>query len=214
MRTAPVLAAIAWCLASCTSPPPETRQPARKAEAAKPKLAPSTKGVPDAYKVRLDTTKGPVLIEVHREWAPRGADRFWELVKDGFYTDAAFFRMVPNYVAQFGLAANPAMTKKWAEYIDDDPVLRTNRVGAVSFANAGPNTRNTQVFINLRSNQNLDSEYFAPFGQVIEGMENVEKLYKGYANSPNQEQITNRGNAYLKANFPNLDYIRKATVLP
>ncbi len=211
MRKALVLAA-ALGLTGCSSPPPETKAPAKKAEPAK--LAPSAKGVPDEYKVRLETTKGPVTIEVHREWAPRGADRFWELVKDNYYTEAAFFRIVPNYVVQFGLAANPAMTKKWAEYIDDDPVIRTNRVGAVSFANSGPNTRNTQVFINLRSNQNLDSEFFAPFGQVTEGMENVEKLYKGYANAPNQEQITNRGNAYLKATFPNLDFIRKAAILP
>lgn len=211
MKRVILLSAVAL-MVGCSSAPPAPKQEAAKPEPAKPKLPPNPKGVPDVYKVRLETTKGPIVIEVHRDWAPRGADRFWELVNDKYYNDAAFFRMVPNYVAQFGLAANPAMTKKWAEYIDDDPVKRTNKVGAVAFANSGPNTRNTQVFINLRSNQNLDNENFAPFGQVVEGMENVEKLYKGYGNNPNQERITAAGNAYLKAGFPNLDYIRRAVV--
>lgn len=214
MRSA---AAALLCLAliSCTtSPPTAPPEEVKKAAPAKPKLEPSAKGVPDVYKVRFETTKGPIVIEVHREWAPRGADRFYELVKDGFYNDAAFFRMVPNFVAQFGLAANPAMTKKWDINIDDDPVMRTNKTGSVSFATSGPNSRTSQVFINLRSNQSLDEQGFAPFGEVVEGMENVDKLHKGYANAPNQEQITRRGNAYLKSTFPNLDYIRKAVILP
>jgi cyclophilin family peptidyl-prolyl cis-trans isomerase len=209
--------AIAACLltlAACSTGPAAKNEAPKKAEPAKPKLAPSTKGVPDVYKVRLDTTKGPVVIEVHREWAPLGAERFHELVKDGFYTQAAFFRVVKNYVAQFGLAANPAMTKKWDVPIDDDPVMRTNKLGAVSFATSGPNSRTSQVFINLRSNQTLDEDGFAPFGQVIEGMEAVERIYQAYGNQPNQEIIMKRGNAYLKENFPNLDYIRKAAILP
>ncbi|MDX1982200.1 MAG: peptidylprolyl isomerase [Bryobacteraceae bacterium] len=202
------------CLAACSTEPAAKKEEPKKVEVARPKLEPSPKGVPDVYKVRLDTTRGPVLIEVHREWAPLGADRFYELVKDGFYTQAAFFRVVPNFVAQFGIAASPAMSKKWDVPFDDDPVMRTNKTGAVSFATSGPNSRTSQVFINLRSNQSLDEDGFAPFGQVVEGMEAVERIYKGYGNQPNQEIIMKRGNAYLKEAFPNLDYIRKAAIVP
>lgn len=209
-----LLAATACVITSCSTQPEAKQPPAAKTEPVQPALPPNPLGVPGVYKVRLDTSKGPVVIEVHREWAPRGADRFWELVKEGFYTEARFFRIVKNYVAQFGLAANPAMTKKWEEkLLDDDPVVRTNRVGAVSFASQGPNTRTTQVFINLRSNMTLDDR-FAPFGQVVEGMENIEKLYSKHGEAPNQEQIRKRGNAYLKQNFPALDYIRKAEIMP
>ena len=120
--------------------------------------------------------------------------------------------MVPNFVVQFGLAANPAKTKKWDKELDDDPVKQTNRAGSLAFAKKGRNTRTTQVFINLRSNQSLDSQGFAPFGQIVEGMEVIEKLHSGYGEAPDQEAITKRGNAYLASAFPKLDFIRRASV--
>lgn len=188
-----------------------------KKSAEAPKPAPS-KAAPEAaaagtYKIRFTTTKGPFVVEVHRDWAPIGAKRFEDLVKDRYYDGAAFFRVVPNFVIQFGIAANPAATKKWDKRIDDDPVRQTNRRGSLAFATMGPNTRTAQVFINLRSNQILDDQGFAPFAVVIEGMEVVEKLYSGYGERPDQEQITRFGNAYLKKNFPNLDYIKTAEIL-
>jgi peptidyl-prolyl cis-trans isomerase A (cyclophilin A) len=195
-------------LASCSSAP----EPKKEAESAKPSVPPSKVGAPDVFKVKFDTSKGPFVVEVHREWAPKGADRFYELVNDNFFSQARFFRVVPNFVIQFGLAADPKLSKKWDVPIDDDPVLRTNRAGAVVFATAGRNTRTSQIFINLRSNMMLDNQGFAPFGQVVEGMEVVEKLYSGYGEQPDQEQITRRGNAYLTDQFPRLDYIRTASI--
>jgi len=152
-------------------------------------------------------------VEVHRDWAPIGAARFEELVKSGYYNDARFFRVIPNFVAQFGIAAKPAVTKKWDKPLKDDPVLQTNRTGSLAFATMGKNTRTTQVFINLRSNQALDKDGFAPFGQVVEGMDVVQRLYGGYGEAPDQEKITKQGNAYIMSRFPKLDYIQRATIL-
>lgn len=166
-----------------------------------------------AYRVRFDTTAGPVVMEVHPDWAPLGAQRFRELVESGFYNGARFFRVVPNFVVQFGIAGDPKLTKKWDVKIKDDEVRQTNGLGTVAFATAGPETRTTQVFINVRSNQTLDDKGFAPFAKVVDGMENVLKIYSGYGEQPDQEQIEKRGNAYLQAQFPKLDYIRKATVV-
>lgn len=202
-------------LAACSSSPEPKKEPTPPpAEPATPKavVPPSKVGAPDVFKVKMETSKGPVLIEVHREWAPLGADRFYELVKDGFFTEARFFRIVPNFIVQFGLAADPKMSKKWDKTIPDDPVSRTNRAGSVTFATAGPNTRNSQIFINLASNQALDNQGFAPFGQVIEGMEAIQKLNADYGEMPDQQMITMRGNAYLKDKFPKLDYIKTAVV--
>ena len=206
-------------LAACSSSPtPEPKKEAAptptpaEPEAPKASVPPSKVGAPDLFKVKMDTSKGPVIIEVHREWAPIGADRFYELVKDGFFTEARFFRIVPNFVVQFGIAGDPKMTKKWDEKISDDPVTRTNRAGSVTFATAGPNTRTAQIFINLASNQSLDNQGFAPFGQVIEGMEAIQGLNKEYGEMPDQQLITMRGNAYLKEKFPKLDFIKTATV--
>ena len=167
----------------------------------------------NVFKVRFETTKGPIVVEVHRDWAPIGAQRFEELVKSGFFSNAGFFRIVPNFVVQFGLAANPAENKKWEKAIKDDPVRQTNRTGSIVFATAGPNTRTTQLFINLRSNQSLDSQGFAPFGMVVEGMTVVQSLYDGYGERPDQGEITNKGNAYLKARFPKMDFITSATIM-
>lgn len=198
-------------LASCST---QTEPKKEEAPAAPKKAAvPNPNGTPDVYKVKFVTSKGPFVVEVHRDWAPRAADRFYELVKDKYYNDARFFRVVENFVAQFGLAATPAMTKKWDKSIDDDPVLHTNGRGTLTFATPGRNSRTAQVFINLRSNQTLDDQGFAAFGQVVEGMETVEKFYGKYGELPEQSEITQRGNAYLKSKFPLLDYIRTATIL-
>jgi peptidyl-prolyl cis-trans isomerase A (cyclophilin A) len=199
---------------SRTTPPEKKAEEASPPPAAAPAKEPVTESkIPDVYKVQFTTSKGPVIIEVNRDWAPIGAARFHELVTSGYYDGARFFRVVPNFVVQFGLAADPKVTKKWDRALDDDPVKRTNAAGTLAFATAGPNTRTTQVFINLRSNQSLDSQGFAPFGRVIQGMDVVEKLYSGYGQRPDQDAITNQGNAYLTKNFPNLDYIRTAKVL-
>jgi peptidyl-prolyl cis-trans isomerase A (cyclophilin A) len=202
-------------LAGCSSQP-EQKKAAESAPAPEPEkkaAAPNPLGTPEVFKVRFETSKGPFVLEVHRDWAPKGVDRFYELIKAGYYNDARFFRVVPNFVAQFGIAANPAVTKKWDKNIDDDPVTHGNGYGTVTFATAGRNTRTTQLFINLRSNQSLDADGFAAFGRVVEGMDIVEKLYSGYGEQPDQDQITRRGNAYLTANFPKLDYIKTATIL-
>ncbi|MBI1897190.1 MAG: peptidylprolyl isomerase [Acidobacteria bacterium] len=169
--------------------------------------------MPATFKVRFETSKGPFLVEVHRDWAPIGASRFHDLIQDRYYDGARFFRVVPNFVVQFGIAAAPAMTKKWDKPIKDDAVAQTNRTGSLAFATMGPETRTTQVFINLRSNQTLDNQGFAPFGQVVEGMKVVESLYGGYGNAPDQGEITRRGNAYLNEQFPRLDFIRTARII-
>jgi peptidyl-prolyl cis-trans isomerase A (cyclophilin A) len=209
-QSRPAVVCLCFLLAACSTQPEPKKDaaaPASKAPAANPS------NVPDVYKVKVVTSKGPFVIEVHREWAPRGADRFYELIQDHYYHDARFFRVIPNFVAQFGLAANPAMTKKWDKSIDDDVVAHTNGVGTVTFATAGRNSRTTQIFINLRSNQTLDDKGFAAFGKVIEGMDVVEKLYSKYGDAPDQDDINRRGNSYLKSRFPLLDYIKTATIL-
>ncbi len=166
------------------------------------------------FEVRFQTTKGEVVIQVHHAWAPRGADRFRELVKEGFYDGARFFRVVPGFVVQFGLNGDPKVNAKWRKRtIPDDPVLVTNRKGTVTFATAGPNTRTTQVFINLANNSRLDDMGFAPFGEVVKGMDVVEKINAEYGEKPQQPRIETEGNAYLEKEFPRLDYIKKAEIL-
>ena len=226
------LAALALVLGGCSSdkpaepkaenkpaaepPPPAPKEPpppaAKEPEPAKP-AAKAPDKMPAVYKVKLETSKGDVLIECTAEWAPIGAEQFFNLVKSGYYDGARFFRVVPNFVVQFGLAADPRVTAKWDKPIKDDPVKHTNGLGYLTFATAGPNTRTTQLFINLRSNQMLDSQGFAPFGKVVEGMEVVQQIYPGYGERPEQDQITRAGNAYLEANFPKMDYIKKATIM-
>jgi cyclophilin family peptidyl-prolyl cis-trans isomerase len=207
-------------LAACSSPPPATEKESKPAAAAEPPKKEEPAGTPEAakadpniYRVRFDTSKGPLVLEVHRDWAPLGAERFRQLVEDKFFDQARFFRYVPNFVIQFGLAASPAKTKKWDKPIKDDPVARTNGVGTLAFATAGPNTRTSQIFINLRSNQTLDDQGFAPFARIVEGIDVIGKIYAEYGEEPDQERITNQGNAYLNAKFPKLDYIIKATII-
>ena len=170
---------------------------------------------PAVYKATFTTTAGDFVIEVHREWAPLGADRFYNLVRNGFFTNAAFFRVVPGFVVQFGLNANPAVNKVWDHAtIQDDPVIQSNKRASLVFATAGPNTRTTQLFINFADNARLDGMGFAPFGTVVDGMDVVDKIYSGYREAPRQELITDQGDAYLKANFPKIDKIKLARIVP
>lgn len=172
---------------------------------------------PAVYKVKLDTSAGPVEIEVHRDWAPLGADRFYNLVKNGFYDGVRFFRVISGFMAQGGMHGDPAIQKIWGRNnFPDDPVKQSNKRGFVTFAKTGaPNSRSTQIFINYADNSNLDSQGFAPFGQVVSGMEAVDKFYSyGRQNVPDQGQITAEGNAYLQKEYPKLDYIKKATIEP
>jgi peptidyl-prolyl cis-trans isomerase A (cyclophilin A) len=170
---------------------------------------------PELYKAQFTTTRGDFVVEVHRDWAPLGADRFYNLVKNGYFTNAAFFRVVPNFIVQFGLNANPAVNKVWMNAnIKDDPVMGSNKRGTLVFATAGPNTRTTQLFINFGDNAGLDRQGFAPFGTVTDGMDVVDKIYPGYGERPDQQRITEEGKAYLDKNFPMLDSIKAARILP
>jgi peptidyl-prolyl cis-trans isomerase A (cyclophilin A) len=170
---------------------------------------------PAVYKVRFITTAGDFVVEVHRDAAPLGADRFYNLVRYGYFTNAAFFRVVPGFVVQFGLNADPKVTKVWKEAtIQDDPVKGSNKRGSLVFATAGPNTRTTQLFINFADNPRLDGMGFAPFGNVIEGMDVVDKIFPAYGETPRQDLITEQGDAYLKANFRDMDKIKLAKIIP
>jgi peptidyl-prolyl cis-trans isomerase A (cyclophilin A) len=178
-----------------------------------------TEKAPDMYRAKFDTTKGVFVIEVHRDWAPLGADRFYNLVKNGFYDDVRFFRVLDNFMAQFGINGDPAVMAAWrSANLRDDPAKESNKRGYVTFATGGPNTRTTQVFINFKDNTGLDSQGFTPFGQVVEGMDVVDKLYSGYGEGaprgqgPDQGRAQMEGNAYLAKSFPKLDYIKKATI--
>lgn len=216
-----LLAAACLLFTGCSSSQKEAEKereaPPAAAEPQAPAAAPAEEKKPAAetntFKVKFETSKGNFVVEVHPDWAPLGAARFKDLVQDRYFDGARFFRVLPGFVVQFGLAADPAKTKKWDKPIKDDPVLRTNRIGSIVFATAGPETRTTQLFINLASNQRLDDQGFAPFGQVTEGMEVVQKIYPGYGERPDQGDITSRGNAYLSKEFPNLDYIRRARIM-
>ena len=173
-----------------------------------------TAKAPDSYDVKFETTKGEFIVHVTRSWAPLGADRFYNLVKHGFFTDAAFFRVVPGFIIQFGLSANPAVNKVWQNAnIKDDAVTQSNKPGYLVFATAGPNTRTTQLFINFGNNTFLDSQGFAPFGQVTSGMDVVKNLYSGYGERPDQGAITAQGKAYFDKNFPNIDSVKSATIV-
>jgi peptidyl-prolyl cis-trans isomerase A (cyclophilin A) len=180
-----------------------------------------TAQAPADYKVKFDTSKGPFVVEVHRDWAPLGADRFYNLVKNGFFTNARFFRVISGFMVQFGINADPKVSAVWRDAnINDDPVKQSNTRGMITFATRGPNTRTTQLFINYADNNRLDSMGFAPFGQVVSGMNVVDALYNGYGEGaprgagPEQGRIQSEGNAYLTKEFPKLDYIKTATIVP
>jgi peptidyl-prolyl cis-trans isomerase A (cyclophilin A) len=173
-----------------------------------------TAKAPDTYTVNFDTSAGPIVILVHRDWAPIAADRFFNLVSNGFYDDVRFFRVVPNFMVQFGMHGNPAVNKAWSTVpMQDEPTKQTNKKGYITFARTGaPNSRGTQVFINYKDNAFLDKQGFAPFGEVTKGLEIAEKINASYGEKPEQGQITASGNAYLTKEFPKLDYIKTATI--
>jgi peptidyl-prolyl cis-trans isomerase A (cyclophilin A) len=175
---------------------------------------------PDVFRVNLDTSKGLMVVEIHRDWAPFGADHFYRLVKTGFYDGDRFFRVVRNFVAQFGISGDPKTNQLWSTgTLPDDPVKEHNVKGTLTFAKNGPNTRTTQLFFNLRDNRKtLDSTGFAPIGKIVEGMEVLEKLYNSYGElpptgqGPDAGKIEQQGNEYLELHFPRLDLIKKASV--
>jgi len=176
---------------------------------------------PAVYKAQFETSKGSFVVEVHRDWAPRGADRFYNLVKNGFFDNARFFRVISNFMVQFGINGDPRIAAVWEDAnIKDDPVRTSNQRGYITFATRGPDTRTTQVFINFANNRGLDSQGFSPFGVVVSGMPVIDALYSGYGEGapqgpgPEQERIQKEGNAYLTRTFPKLDYIKKATIVP
>jgi cyclophilin family peptidyl-prolyl cis-trans isomerase len=174
---------------------------------------------PPLYKIRFDTSKGAFVVEVHRDWAPNGADRFYNLVKNGFYDDTRFFRVVSGFMVQFGINGDPKIAAPWrTATMKDDPVKQSNKRGYITFATSGPDSRTSQVFINFADNSGLDRQGFSPFGQVTSGMNVVDALFSGYGEGapsgrgPDQGRIQRDGNAYLKNDFPNLDYVKKATI--
>ena len=179
-----------------------------------------TEQAPETFKVQFNTTKGKFIIEVTRSLSPLGADRFYNLVRSGYFKDVAFFRVIPGFMCQFGIHGDPAVSAKWREAgIADDPVKGSNTRGPITIATAGPNTRTTQLFINFGDNANLDGMGFSPFGTVIEGMDVVDKINSEYGEGapngrgPDQGRVQGEGNAYLKKDFPNLDYIKSATIV-
>jgi len=185
-------------------------------------MNPADKGetAPETYKAQFETSKGNFTVEVTRAWAPLGADRFYNLIRGGFYDGARFFRVLPGFVVQFGIPADPAVARNWrSARIADDPVTQSNKPGSITFATAGANTRTTQVFISLANNGNLDGMGFAPFGRVVKGMDIVGRFYSGYGEGaphgrgPDQGRVQSEGNTYLERDFPKLDYIKKAAVL-
>jgi peptidyl-prolyl cis-trans isomerase A (cyclophilin A) len=198
-----------------TQAPPPTKAPA--ADLLNP--ASLNRTAPATFRAKLTTTKGDIVIEVTRDWAPRGADRFYNLVRAGFYTDCAFYRNIAGFMVQFGISARPEVTKVWSgARIPDDPVKKSNTRGMVTFATAGPGTRTTQLFINFGNNANLDTNpgVFAPFGEVVEGMSVADMLYNGYAGAAADrfQEIEAQGKPFLDRNFPKLDRILTATIVP
>jgi peptidyl-prolyl cis-trans isomerase A (cyclophilin A) len=217
----PMRTTLTFCLtlglAACKTPePPKPVGP--RAELLAPEKATLT--APATYKAKFTTTKGDFVIEVHRDWAPNGADRFFNLLKIGYYDDVAFYRAIEGFMVQLGINGSPEVNAKWrTATIPDDGPTQSNKKGFVTFAKGGPNSRTTQFFINYADNGRLDPMGFPPFGQVVEGMNVVESLYKGYGegapsgNGPMQMRIQAEGNTYLKNDFSKLDYVKTARVV-
>ncbi len=176
---------------------------------------------PDVFKVRMETSKGSFVIETHRDWAPRGVDRFYNLVRAGFFDNSRFFRVRPGFIAQFGIPGDPAIAAAWKEQtIADDPVRESNTRGSIAYAMTGPDTRTTQLYINLSDNSRLDKDGFAPIGKVVVGMDVADQLYAGYGEDAGggmrggkQGKIFEGGNAYLDREFPSLDKLIRATIV-
>jgi peptidyl-prolyl cis-trans isomerase A (cyclophilin A) len=185
-----------------------------------PKSASLTQTAPASFKVKFDTSKGDFVVESQREWAPLGVDRFYNLVRNGYYDGVCFFRVISGFMAQFGIHGDPKISAAWRpERIQDDPVKQSNKRGYLSYAMAGPNTRTTQLFINYADNSRLDQMGFAPMARIVEGMDVVDRLYSGYGEGqpqgkgPNQGRLQTEGSAYLTKDFPQLDCIKKATIV-
>jgi cyclophilin family peptidyl-prolyl cis-trans isomerase len=220
------LASTLFCFAQAPAPkPPATAAPkprpsptsgSRPLPRVNPKLknpALANETAPDMYKAKFTTTKGDFVVSVTRATAPLGADRFYNLVKIGFFTDVYFFRQVPGFVTQFGISSDPTVAAPWmVARIKDDPVRESNKRGTLSFATSGPGTRTTQLFINLGDNNRLDAMGFAAFGAISEGMDVIDKLNQEYGEAPDQNAIQTQGGAYLAKNFPRLDKVLSATI--
>ena len=205
--------AISIALSGCST----DKKPEKAAEPAAKKPSRAL----DKFYVKLDTSKGDVIVEVVREWAPRGADRFYELVNAGFYDGSRFYRVLRGFAAQFGISKDPKTNELWRQLLlPDDAVKQSNKRGYLSFATRGPSTRSTQVFINLKDNSNLDGKGFAPFARVVEGLENVDKLYAGYGevmtlggSGPDPAKLEVMGDEYAQRSFPRLDVINSAKAI-
>lgn len=209
--SAVLTAMLTLTLAGCSSP-----DDVKKTEA--PKSAPKDEKTPDVFQALFDTSKGQVVIEIHRDWAPIGVDHFYSLIKTGFYDGVRFFRVTHSY-AQFGINGAPATNGLWSTaYLPDDPAKQSNVKGTLTYAHLGANNRTTQLFFNMKDNKDLDKQGFAPIGKVVTGMEVVESFYSAYGDmaprgmGPDASKIEQQGNAYLDAKFPRLDYIKKATI--
>ena len=210
--------ALVLAAAACDKPaPPPADSAAATPPVPTPAVTPPADAAPSTFRVRLETSKGPIVVELTREWAPNGVDRFYQLVEAGYYDDVRFFRVVPGFVVQFGMHGNPTTNSEWvAKPLADDPVKQSNKRGTLTFAQtAMPNSRTTQLFINLADNSALDGQRFAPIGTVVEGMSVVDALYAGYGGAPSdqQPQIAAEGNAFLTRTYPKLDFIRTAKVV-
>jgi len=201
-------AAALLALAGCSS----SDEP--KKEAAPPKV----EKAPDVFQLNLDTSKGAIVVEIHKDWAPNGVDHLFDLVKSGYFDGNRFFRVTQRY-AQFGINGDPKLSGLWSNaFLPDDPVKQSNVKGTLTYAHLGANNRTTQLFFNLKDNKDLDKEGFAPVGKVVSGMEAVESLYSSYGDMPPRGQgpdptkIQQQGNSYLESRFPRLDYVKKATI--
>ena len=211
-------------LAACDAQPPApapgpSTPPPSPTPLTDPNHPESRKQAPAEFRVRFTTSRGDFAVLVKRDWAPIGADRFYNLVRMGFYDSNRFFRVVPGFVVQFGLNGDPKVSAPWREArIADDPVKQSNKRGYITYAMAGPNTRTSQVFINFGDNAALDRQGFSPFGRIISGMEVVDKLNAEYGEGaprgrgPDQGRIQMEGNAYLQRDFGRLDFVKKATI--
>jgi len=177
-----------------------------------------TDTAPATFKASFVTSQGTFVVTVHKDWAPKGADRFYNLVKSGYFDEIRFFRVIPNFMAQFGIHGTPAVSAAWTSArITDDPVKQSNKRGFVTFATAGPNTRTTQLFVNFGDNASLDKQGFSPFGEVTSGMDVVDKLYSGYGEIYKRQdfelpRFMSEGNAYMVKAFPRMDFIKTATI--
>lgn len=222
MRRRVVVAALsAILLAACLHSPGGARALERgRAPLLDPAASFWSEAAPAIFNAKVETSRGFFVIEIERDWAPRGADRFYNLARGGFFDDSRFFRVVPNFIAQFGIAGDPRVAAAWRDRaFADDSARQSNVRGTIAFAMTGPNTRTTQLFISLVDNTRLDSQGFAPIGRVIDGMSVVDSLYSGYGENSGggmragrQAPLFSEGNAYLDRAYPKLDRLIRVTI--